>query len=340
MITIEITPPYLIFVGEETDPSYAKTGGGLIEWRPELCLGQIAIGKGGIPVDVPHMAIEDAVNAGVKSLIIGTASVGGGLPDEWLDTIEEAIDAGLDVVAGVHKLLNNVPRLVKAAEKSGARLIDVRIPPENLPVGSGKKRRGKRILMVGTDCAIGKKYSALALERDMKSAGLNATFRASGQTGIMIAGQGIPIDCVVGDFISGAAELLSPDNTDDHWDVIEGQGGIYHPGYSAVSMGLLVGSQPDAFIVCHDAVRTHIGEWPDFKLPTITQVIERTKSIGEQVNPDIRCVGISVNTSALNDQEREKYLSDLSVEMDLPCVDPLKGGTGKIIDRIKSEFPL
>jgi uncharacterized NAD-dependent epimerase/dehydratase family protein len=155
----------------------------------------------------------------------------------------------------------------------------------------------------------------------------------------MIAGQGIPIDCVGGDFISGAAELLSPDNTDDHWDVIEGQGGIYHPGYSSVSMGLLVGSQPDAFIVCHDAVRTHIGEWEDFILPTIPQVIERTKSIGEQVNPDIRCVGISVNTSALNDQEREKYLSDLSAELGLPCVDPLKGGTGPIIKRINSEFP-
>ncbi|MDG1857902.1 MAG: DUF1611 domain-containing protein [Emcibacteraceae bacterium] len=339
MNTIEITPPYLIFVGEETEPTYAKTGAGLIEWRPELCLGQIGINGGGLPMDVPHMTVAEAVSGGVKTLVIGTASVGGGLPDEWLDLIIEAIDAGLDVVAGVHKLLNDNSRLVAAAEKSGARLIDVRIPPADIPVASGKKRSGKRILMVGTDCAIGKKYTALAVEQDMKSAGLNATFRASGQTGIMIAGKGIPIDCVVGDFTSGAAELLSPDNTDDHWDVIEGQGGIYHPGYSAVSMGLLVGSQPDAFIVCHQAGRTHIEEWNNFILPTIGQVIDRTVSIGEQVNPAIRCVGVSVNTSSFNDDEREKYLSDLALETGLPCVDPLKGGTGPIIERIKSEFP-
>lgn len=338
MITIEIKPPYLIFVADETDTSYAKTGAGLIEWRPDLCLGQIGFNGGGIP-GAPHMTIAEAKEAGVKTLVIGTAAIGGGLPDSWLEILEEGLAAGFDIVAGVHQLLNNNERLVAAAEKSGSRLIDVRVPPKDLPVGTGLKRSGKRILMVGTDCAIGKKYSALAIERDMKKAGLNADFRASGQTGIMIAGQGIPIDCVVADFISGAAEQLSPDNTDDHWDVIEGQGGIYHPGYSGVTMGLLVGSQPDAFVVCHDAVRTQISGWDDFPLPSIQDVIDRVTDIGKQVNPAIRCVGICVNTSMLEGEAREKYLANLSAEYDLPCVDPLIDGTMPIIDRVRSEFP-
>ncbi len=339
MITIEIKAPYLIFVGTETNPTEAKTGAGMFEWRPELCKGQLALEGGGLPINLPIMSIAEAKEAGVKSLIIGTAAIGGAIPEQWLDTLEEALMAGIDIVAGVHKRLNQIERLSAAALKSGAELIDVRVPPEDLPVGTGKKRTGKRILMVGTDCAVGKKYTALALEKDMKKAAMNVDFRASGQTGIMIAGKGIPIDAVVADFISGAAELLSPDNTDDHWDVIEGQGGIFHPGYSGVSMGLLVGSQPDAFVVCHDAGRTHIGGWDDFPLPSIEDVIERTISIGRQTNPDIRCVGVSINSSVLDEGQRLEYLRDLSARLNLPCVDPLKGGTGVIVERIKAEFP-
>jgi len=250
MITIEIKAPYLIFLGEETRKTYAKTGSGIVDWRPELCKGQLNLIENGLDLGLPRMSVEEAAAAGIKSLVIGTASVGGGIPDQWLETFENALLAGLDIVGGVHKKLNDIPRLVEAAKKSGSKLIDVRVPPANIPVGTGRKRTGKRVLMVGTDCAVGKKYTALAMERDMRKIGLNADFRASGQTGIMIAGRGIPIDAVVCDFLAGAAELLSPDNDADHWDVIEGQGGIFHPGYSPVSMGLLIGSQPDAFVVC------------------------------------------------------------------------------------------
>ena len=167
---------------------------------------------------------------------------------------------------------------------------------------------------------------------------MNADFRASGQAGIMIAGKGIPIDAVVSDFISGAAELLSPDNDADHWDVIEGQGGIIHPGYAAVSMGLLLGSQPDAFVVCHEPSRTHLEGWDDFAAPTIQELIERTTQIGKLTNAAIRCVGVSVNTSQLNPEERKKYLDDLSEKIGLPCVDPLKDGTQKIIDHLNNKF--
>ncbi len=334
MITIEIKPPYLIFVADEKEPTYAKTASGIADWRRDLCAGQYSFIDDGLDLGLPNMTIDEAAAAGVKSFVIGTASVGGGIPEEWLDTLEEALEAGLDVVGGVHKKLNDIPRLVAVAERTGSRLVDVRTPPADLPVGTGRKRSGKRILMMGTDCAVGKKYTALAMERDMKKRGMNADFRASGQTGIMIAGRGIPMDAVVSDFLSGAAELLSPENEPDHWDVIEGQGSIFHPGYSSVTLGLLIGSQPDAFVVCHEAGRKVIEEWDNFPLPTIEQVIERTVDLGNQVNPNIRCVGVAVNTSALAAEDREDYLEILSKRMGLPCVDPLIDGTDAIIDNL------
>lgn len=340
MRTINIQPPYLIFTGTSTDSSYAKTGFGLVEWRRDLCRGQIRLLGGTIDLGLPYMSLQDAIDAGVKSLVIGTASVGGAIPDEWLDTLEQAALLGLDIVGGVHTPLQKVTRLTKAAETSGAALIDVRIAPTDLPVGTGKQRTGKRILMVGTDCAVGKKYTALALERDMKTAGLNADFRASGQTGIMIAGQGIPIDAVVSDFVSGAAELLSPDNSANHWDVIEGQGGIFHPGYGAVSYGLLVGSQPDAFVVCHEAHRSHMMAWPDFILPTLQEVIDRTIEIGRQTNPEIRCVGASINTSGLTEKEATDYLTKTEQVLGLPCVDPVRFGTKPLVNEVISSFHL
>jgi uncharacterized NAD-dependent epimerase/dehydratase family protein len=334
MKTIELRAPYLIFLGSETRLTYAKTGAGLVEWRRELCKGQLNLAGGDLDLGLPQMSVAEAKAAGIQSLVIGTATVGGSIPDEWIDVLEEAVLLGLDIVAGVHTRLSDIDRLTAAAAKSGAKLIDVRVPPKRLPIGTGRKRSGKRVLMVGTDCAVGKKYTALQMEKDMKRLGWNADFRASGQTGIMIAGNGLPIDSVVSDFLSGAAELLSPDNTDDHWDVIEGQGGIFHPGYSSVTMGLLIGSQPDVFVVCHEAGRTHISGWEDFPLPSIEQVIERTIAIGELVNPDITCVGVSVNTSRLKADEREAYLAELSSRIGLPCVDPLQGGTDSIIAQI------
>jgi uncharacterized NAD-dependent epimerase/dehydratase family protein len=264
--------------------------------------------------------------------VIGTAVVGGAIPEGWIQLLVDALDAGLDVAAGVHTRLSSIDRLVEATTRSGRKLIDVRVPPPHIPVGTGVKRSGKRLLTVGTDCALGKKYTALALEREMKARGLNVDFRATGQTGIMISGSGIPIDAVVADFVSGAAEMVSPSNDADHWDVIEGQGSVFHPGYSAVSVGLLVGSQPDAFVVCTEAGRTHIKGWPSFELPSIGAVIQRTLDIGAQVNPSIRCVGISVNTSMLSELERAEYLAQLSSDYGLPAVDPIALGVGPLVD--------
>lgn len=334
MLSIELREPYLLFVGDETRPTYAKTGRGIVDWRRSKCRGQLRLSSNAVDLGLPDMTVADAAAAGVKSLIVGTALVGGGIPDAWLDLLCEAARSGMDIVAGLHTRLDSIPTLVDAAREGGTRLVDVRTPPAALPVGSGRKRGGKRLLTVGTDCALGKKYTALQLEKDMLAAGLDADFRASGQTGIMIAGRGIPIDCVVADFISGAAELLSPDNTPEHWDVIEGQGSLFHPGYAAVSHGLLIGSQPDAFVVCHAAGRAHIEGWEYMPLPSIEALIERTVAIGQLTNPSIRCVGISVNTQSLADGERDAYLAGLSERHQLPCVDPLLHGTRAIIEQL------
>jgi len=331
MTAYSLKAPYLVFLGNETRAAYAKTGYGLVEWRRELCKGQLKLDGCKVDLGLPDMTIAEAVEAGVGSVVIGTAAVGGGIPAAWVDLLVEAAAAGLDIVCGLHDSMTDVEPLRLAAEKSGASLINVRVPPKVLPVASGRKRTGKRVLMVGTDCAVGKKYTALQMAKDMQRLGFDADFRASGQTGIMIAGGGLPIDAVISDFVAGAAELLSPENDADHWDVIEGQGGIFHPGYAPVSMGLLLGSPPDVFVVCHEAGREMIVGWDGFPLPDIQEVIDRTKAIGSLTNPAIECVGISVNTSSLTDAERGAYLDALSKRYGLPCVDPLRGGTDSII---------
>jgi uncharacterized NAD-dependent epimerase/dehydratase family protein len=338
LTSVQLNAPYLILIGDLSDPTYAKTGFGIVDWRPDQVTGQLRFEGCKVDMGVPDMSVAQAKEAGAKSLLIGVAPIGGVVPDSWWASIEEAARAGMDIICGLHFKLAEFPKVVAAAEASGARLIDVRTPPPNLPVGTGKKRSGKRVLMVGTDCAIGKKYTALALDQAMREAGMDSTFRATGQTGIMLAGEGIPIDAVVADFISGAAELISPDNHEDHWDVIEGQGSLFHPGYSGVSLGLLHGSQPDAFVLCHDATRTVVSGWEHYALPSIQQCIDQHVLAGSRTNPDIRCVGISVNTSALPEDERLEYLAKLSEETGLPCIDPIIDGCGAIVNHIKQLY--
>ncbi|MBE9550404.1 MAG: DUF1611 domain-containing protein, partial [Proteobacteria bacterium] len=316
-----------------------KTGFGIVQWRPELVAGQLRYPGCDIDLGVPDMSVSEAASAGVKSLLIGVAPIGGVVPDSWWTSIEEAVRTGMDIICGLHFKLTDYPALVVAAEASGARLIDVRKPPANLPVGTGKKRSGKRVLMVAPDCAIGKKYTALALDKAMHEAGLNSTFRATGQTGIMLAGEGIPVDAVVADFISGAAELVSPANDDDHWDVIEGQGSIFHPGYSGVSLGLLHGSQADALVLCIDPLRTRVAGWDDYTLPSIQECIDQHVLLGSRTNPAIACVGISANTSKLPATERLDYLTNLSKQTGLPCIDPLIDGCGAIVEHIQQLYP-
>lgn len=338
LTTIQLKAPYLIFLGDVDHFVFAKTGAGIVQWRPELVKGQFRFEANKLSLGVPDMTLQEAAQAGVKSLVIGVAPIGGQIQPHWLKVFEEALALGLDLVNGLHYRLENFPTLVAAAKASGAQLINVRTPAQKLPVGTGKPRTGKRLLMVGTDCAVGKKYTALAMTQALQAQNIKTTFRATGQTGIMIAGSGVPIDAVLADFVSGAAESLSPDNEANHWDVIEGQGSILHPGYAAVSLGLLHGSQPDAFIVCHEPTRLTMEGFPATTMPTVAQCIEYTLLNGRLTNPNIQCIGVSVNTSRLPEEERLPYLSRLSQELNLPCVDPLLTGCDALVTQLKSQI--
>jgi len=336
MNKVKISAPYLIFLGSETNPTYAKTGKGIADWQPEKCVGQFHLPGGTVDLGLTELGLKEAVEKGAKTLVVGTATIGGGIPEDWITALKEALELGLDIAAGVHTKLSDQPELVEVAKGLGRTLTDIRVPPKSLPVGTGKKRTGKRLLTVGTDCALGKKYTALQLARELEDMSVKSTFRATGQTGILIAGEGMPIDAVVADFVSGAAEVLSPDNDSDHWDIIEGQGSLHHPGYMAVSVGLLLGSQPDAFVVCTEAGRTHVSGWPDFPLPSIAEVIQRAVDIGRRTNSEIQCVGISVNTSSLSEEEAKEYLAQLTQEHGLPATDPMRFGMADIAAAVKA----
>ena len=318
--------PYLIFLGDIAEPAYAKTAMGLRDWAPERCFGELALGGTAVSVGLPKLSPSEAHAKGAQALLIGVATPGGLIPSHWVPILIEALDAGLDIVSGMHARLSEVPGLAEAARRTGRQLIDVRVPPSNIPVGTGRPRSGRRLLTVGTDCALGKKYTALAITRGLRERGVDADFRATGQTGIMIAGSGIPIDSVVADFVSGAAEMLSPPALPNHVDVIEGQGSLFHPAYAAVSLGLLHGSQPDMLVVCHQPSRTHVLGYPAFPLPSIQEVIERTVVLGRLTNDSIRCVGLSLNTADLDEDEALRLLGSESERLGLPAADPIRGG--------------
>ncbi len=258
--------------------------------------------------------------------MIGVANPGGVIGRGWIQLLLEALEAGLDLIGGLHARLRDVPELAAAAQRLGRRLIDVRDPPAGIPLAAGVRRSGKRLLTVGTDCALGKKYTALALARAFQSRGIDADFRATGQTGILIAGGGMPMDAVVADFEAGAAEMLSPAAAPGHWDVIEGQGSLLHPAYAPVSLGLLHGSQPDVFVVCHQPGRQRLVGHEAFTLPSIEEIIEVTLLLGRRTNPAIRCAGASLNTAAFGSNEAEAVMTAESERLGLPVADPIRGG--------------
>ena len=318
--------PYLLFLGDVTDPTYAKTAFGLRDWARERCIGELSCGGGTVTTGLPRLTPAEARARGARALVIGVANEGGRILESWIPSLVSALEAGLDIVSGMHVRLEDTPGLKSAAERHGRRLINVRTPPRGIPIGTGAKRSGKRLLTVGTDCALGKKYTALALARAFRTRGLDADFRATGQTGIMIAGTGMPMDAVVADFEAGAAEVLSPDAAPDHWDVIEGQGSLFHPSYAAVSLGLLHGSQPDVIVVCHEPGRGHVLGLEDYELPTLEEAIDLNLRLGRRTNPAIRCAGVSLNTSRLTDVDARRFMKEESARLQLPVADPIRGG--------------
>lgn len=326
--------PYLLFLGNAPDALAAKTAQGIVDWRRDWCRGQLRLPGCRADLKLPDMTMAEAAAAGVKTVIVGVANRGGLLDPAWIPLLVDALELGMDLASGLHKRLSEVPELAAAAARLGRELVDVRHPTRDFAVGTGKKRAGKRLLTVGTDCSIGKMYTALAIEKEMRRRGMDADFRATGQTGIFIAGEGVSIDAVVSDFISGAVEWLAPENAPDHWDVIEGQGSLFHASYAGVSLGLLHGAQPDALVMCHEPTRAHMRGLPHYKLPALEACIEANLAAARLTNPAVRCVAISVNSSALDPAAAARYLGDIGMKHGIPAVDPVRTGVGPILEAL------
>ncbi len=330
-----IEAPYLLFLGDAPDMLAAKVAIGIKDWRPEIAKAQFRLPGCNADLGLPDMTMAEAAAAGIKTVVIGVANRGGHISSEWIAALKGALDAGMDIASGLHNLLSDEGELVAAAQMHGATLHDVRIPSVSYPIANGKKRSGKRVLAVGTDCSVGKMYTAIAMEREMRQRGHKATFRATGQTGILITGGGIPLDAVIADFMAGAVEYLTPENDDDHWDIIEGQGSLFHPSYSGVTMALIHGGQPDALILAHEPTRTHMRGLPHQPVPEIEDLREMALKLAHVVNPDCVVAGVSVNTAAFSEEEAIAYLTALEDRLNLPCVDPFRQGAARLVDALE-----
>ena len=325
-MSIEIPGPYLLFLGDVKEREFAKTAFGLRDWAPHRCIAEFALPTALVTTGLPRLTPREAHSRGARALVIGVANFGGIIGPSWIPTLLEALEAGLDIVNGMHDRLAHHAELRLAAQHLGRQLIDVREPPRNIPIATGSKRTGKRLLTVGTDCALGKKYTALTLARAFTKRGVDADFRATGQTGILISGSGIPMDAVVADFLAGAAEMLSPPAPDAHWDVVEGQGSIFHPSYAGVSLGLLHGTQPDVIVLCHEVDRERLVGLEEFATPGLQECIDLHLSLASRTNPNVRCAGISLNTSRLSESDARRVLAEHRARFDLPAADPLRAG--------------
>ena len=330
---MSLRTPYLMFIGDAPDQLAAKTADGVAFWRPEACVGQLRLPGCKADLRLPDMTIAAAAAAGVKTVIVGTTNRGGVLGEGWETLLVQALELGMDLASGLHHRLTDIPVLRDTAARCGRQIADVRHPTREFAVGNGLKRPGRRLLTVGTDCSIGKMFTALAIEKEMQRRGMKADFRATGQTGILIAGDGVSIDAVVSDFVSGAVEWLCPANDPDHWDVIEGQGSLFHASYAGVTLALIHGAQPDALVLCHEPTRAHMRGLPTYKLPDLKLCVARNVEAAQLTNPAARCVGLSVNTGALDEAAARDYLRRTADELALPCVDPMRTGVGALVDR-------
>jgi uncharacterized NAD-dependent epimerase/dehydratase family protein len=336
---VQLNKPYLLFLGDAISFLDCKTAAGLRDWCPGDVVGQHSLPACTIDLSIPSLTPLEAAARGARSLVIGVAPVGGAIPPAWWPTLFAALEAGLDVVSGMHTRLGEIPGLAANAARLGRQLFDVRHTDRRFAAGTGKKRSGRRALTVGMDCAIGKKYTALALAKALTERGVDATFRATGQTGIMISGAGVAIDAVVADFIAGAAEWLSPDNDVDHWDVVEGQGSLFHPAYAGVTLGLVHGTQPDAMVLCHDPRRQSIDDFPHCPLPDLGEAMQQYLAAAKVTNRAARFIGISLDTSGLKEAERVEVCDRLEAKFDLPVIDPIRDGAARLAASIAREFP-
>ncbi|HEX7241840.1 MAG TPA: DUF1611 domain-containing protein [Longimicrobiaceae bacterium] len=341
---------YLVLAEGHFGPETTKTANSAIRYLPERIVAVIdsrhagktardVLGFGG---EIPVVAsLEEGLERGPTALLVGIAPQGGQLPDDWRPTLRAVIEAGLDLVSGLHFHIGDDPELASLAAERGVRIIDLRRPPADLPVSTGKARNVEAfsVLTVGTDCNIGKMTAALQLRDDLARRGTKVGFAATGQTGILIEGWGISVDAVVADFIGGAAERLVLQAAEGNEVVlVEGQGSLVHPGYSGVTLGLLHGSMPDAMVLCHQPSRrspynrNNVYSW--MRLPTVPETIEICERAIAPLRPDSRVIAICLNTWDLSEEEARAEIERLEAETGLPVTDPVRFDPAPVVEAI------
>jgi uncharacterized NAD-dependent epimerase/dehydratase family protein len=342
-------PRFLIIADGDFSPMTSKTANSVIRYRTDSTVAVLDRTKTGMTVqqvlgfggEIPVVgSMREGLALKPDAVLIGIAPGGGRLPEEWRGWLAEALDAGCDLWNGLHTFLSDDPVLAAKAKAAGRKIFDLRKPPTDLPVASGlaKEVEPYVVLTVGTDCNVGKMTAQLQLTQQLNAGGLRTRFVATGQTGIMIEGWGIAVDAVVADFIAGAAERLVLQGSQDADIVlVEGQGSINHPGYSAVTLGLLHGSCPDALILCHQATRQYIGDYREAKwlrLPPLTEYIRLYETIGSAVHPT-RVIGICLNTYDMTEEAARRACEAASKETGLPTTDPVRFDSAPLVDAVR-----
>ena len=329
-----IPGPFLLYLGHSADALGIKTSRGVAAFRGQDCVGEFRHDDCPLTLGLPRLNMAEAAGAGARTLILGIAGAGGKLGADLVEDAAAALEAGMNVASGLHQRLRDEPRLAALARERGLSLFDVRDPPAGLAVGKGYKRSGHRLLTVGTDCSVGKMYASIAIADALRARGVTANFRATGQTGILIAGEGVAVDAVVADFISGAVEQLTPARDDEGWDVIEGQGSLFHPSFAGVSLGLLHGAQPEALVVCHEPGRAHMRGIPGRALPDLAECLAANLEAARLTSPEVRATGICLNTSSLDPVAARRLCAETERRLGLPCTDPVAFGVESLVDRL------
>jgi uncharacterized NAD-dependent epimerase/dehydratase family protein len=330
---------YLILAeGKSGDPHYGKTARGVLRYSPHPTVAILDSTRAGETQDgIPVVgSVDDALSLGPTTALVGVATQGGRFPPAWRELIRSCVASGLDVENGLHEFLTDDPELVQSAARHGVALHDLRKPPAglNVPTGENLELDAHVVLTVGSDCAIGKMTVSLELDREAKKRGLHSVFVPTGQTGIAIAGWGISVDAVVSDFLAGAAERLVVEGAGRGkllW--VEGQGALLHPAYSGVTLGLLHGSAPHAYVLCHQAGSTAIEGYPEHPIPPLSELVELHERASLPARP-ARVACIALNTRDLGEAAAREAVAEAEAETGLPTDDPVRFGSGRLLEAV------
>jgi D-glutamate N-acetyltransferase len=335
---------YLILAeGRSGDPHYGKTARGVIRYAPDPTVAIVDSTRAGELQDgIPIVAgVNDALCFNPTTAVVGVATQGGRFPPAWRELLKACISKGLDIESGLHEFVSDDPELAELAALHGVELRDLRRPPPelNVPTGENLLIPAQIALTVGSDCAIGKKTVALELDLEARRRGLRSVFVPTGQTGIAIAGWGIAVDAVVSDFIAGAAEQLVVEGSRRGGELlfVEGQGALTHPAYSGVTLGLIHGSAPHAFVLCHKAGATEIEGYPSHPLPSLTELIELHEQIALPLRR-ARVACLALNTRGLDEEDARASIAAAAEETGLPAEDPVRFGAGPLLDAVLAAF--